>query len=88
MHFLVYVISDHNKESRLGLTVSRKVGGAVVRNKVKRRVREFFRTRRHLFPAGLDLSIVVRSPWTDLGQTELEVELTTALDFYVRAGKR
>ena len=35
---------DHEPErSRLGVTVSRRIGNAVVRNRVKRRVREFFR---------------------------------------------
>lgn len=44
--------------TRLGLSVSRKVGNAVVRNRWKRRIREAFRLQRQTFPAGLD--IVVR----------------------------
>lgn len=86
-HFTLFVAIGNGIESRLGLTVSRKVGGAVVRNKVKRRVREFFRTRRHLFPIGIDLSVIARSPWFDLSQTQLERELMAALVTYVRAGK-
>ncbi len=43
---------------RLGLSVSRKVGNAVVRNAWKRRIREAFRLSHELLPAGLD--IVVR----------------------------
>jgi ribonuclease P protein component len=45
---------------RLGITVSRKVGGAVVRNRVKRWVRDCFRRRRDDFPRGLDLVVVAR----------------------------
>jgi ribonuclease P protein component len=45
---------------RLGITVSRKVGGAVVRNRVKRWVRDCFRRRRAEFPKGLDLVVVAR----------------------------
>ena len=46
---------------RMGITVSRKVGGAVVRNRVKRWIRECYR-RRHdgAFPAQVDFVVVAR----------------------------
>jgi len=46
--------------SRIGLTVSRKVGNAVVRCRVKRTIREFFRQRRPGFTVGFDAVIIAR----------------------------
>jgi ribonuclease P protein component len=46
---------DH---SRLGLSVSKKHGSAVIRNRIKRLMREAFRLQRHELPRGLDLVLV------------------------------
>lgn len=47
---------------RLGLSVSRKVGNAVRRNRVRRLYREAFRLTRPEMPAGLDLVLIPRKP--------------------------
>ena len=55
--------SVHTDKSsvRLGISVSRRIGNAVVRNRWKRRLREAFRSGHSRFPPGNDLIIVVRS---------------------------
>lgn len=77
---LLYAREPHG--ARLGVTVSRRVGNAVVRNRVKRLVREAFRATRRLFADDLDLVVIVRravpeaSLWTVLGEWEgVEAEL-------------
>lgn len=45
---------------RLGLSVSRKVGGAVMRNRWKRLLREAFRLNRRQLPEGVDLVVIPR----------------------------
>lgn len=47
---------------RLGISASRRLGGAVVRNRWKRLLREAFRLSRPQLPAGVDLIVIPRSP--------------------------
>lgn len=78
-HF-VFLLSPQNpplKQPRLGVTASRKVGTAVIRNRAKRLVREAFRaTNGSLWSPGLDVVVVVRnvSPETRLQAVVAEWE--------------
>lgn len=57
---IVYAGPNGLPHPRLGLSVSRKVGGAVVRNRFKRLFREAFRLSQHELPAGVDLVLIPR----------------------------
>ena len=58
---VVYAMINELPYARLGLSVSRKVGNAVRRNRWKRLIREAFRLRRESIPAGIDLIVIPRS---------------------------
>jgi ribonuclease P protein component len=57
---IVYACPNDLPHLRLGLSVSRKVGIAVVRNRLRRLYREAFRLTRHEMPTGLDLILIPR----------------------------
>jgi ribonuclease P protein component len=58
---LVFGCENGLSHPRIGLSVSRKVGPAVVRNRWKRRIREAFRIHLDRLPAGLDLIVIPRA---------------------------
>ena len=65
---------------RLGLSVSKKVGGAVRRNLLKRRFREIFRLNQARMVWGVELVVIPRKEAGDLSYQELESRLITLFE--------
>ncbi|MDR3207028.1 MAG: ribonuclease P protein component [Oscillospiraceae bacterium] len=75
----VYVRPNRTGGNRLGLTVSGKLGGAVVRNRVRRRLKEAYRLREASLLSGFDLVVVARSRAVTASYWELDRELARLL---------
>ena len=87
-HLVLYAFprdhDDSGEDVRLGISVGRKVGGAVERNKVKRAMREAFWSLSSRLPAGYDFVLVGRSGVAGLvdreGTKGLATSIATLLD--------
>ncbi|RKU18209.1 ribonuclease P protein component [Candidatus Poribacteria bacterium] len=75
-YFVIYVLHNPCNHLRLGITVSKKVGKSVQRNRVKRLIREAFRQLRTQVKAGYDIVVVGRTPASRLTCQETQKALT------------
>lgn len=78
--FLVVWSANNLPAARLGITASKKIGCAVVRNRVKRYLREFFRHNRLGMPA-VDVNIIARRESAQMTYPDVVRELTRAFRF-------
>lgn len=84
---LVYAVPNALDHLRIGLSVGRRVGNAVRRNLVKRRLREGFRLHRQGWPVGYDLLVVVR-PHEPVHPSEYAAALESAVRRLDKAWRR
>lgn len=60
-YFVIIYRYSASKKNRLGITASKKIGNAAARNRIKRVVREYFRTHRGQLHADLEFNVIARS---------------------------
>ena len=84
---LVFVLKrrEPGEPLRLGITASRRIGGAVQRNRARRLIREAFRAVFSELPGALDLVIIVRRPLGERKLADVLGELRRALPRIRRA---
>ena len=78
-HFTVFYRANEQPQSRFGFSIKRALGGAVVRNRIRRRVREIVRCRRQEIPAGWDIVIHPKSSVAEAPFAALTAELVRLL---------
>lgn len=78
-HFVLVASAGATPAGRLGVTVSSRVGNAVVRNRVKRFVRELFRTRCHHREGTRDIVVIAKPGAEVLTYAEVVRELEEPL---------
>ncbi len=79
----MFVRKSETGKARLGIAATRKIGGAVIRNRAKRLTRELFRN--HKPTAALDIVVVPRRPFLDASYPSLEREFDALLERAARS---
>lgn len=77
---VIYARKNKSASNRVGFTVTTKLGHAVVRNRVRRRLREIYRLNELRIRPGTDLVIVARSRSTGAAYKDLERDFLRACE--------
>ena len=83
--FTLFTLSNQLAFGRLGIAATRKLGGAVVRNRAKRLIREVF--RRNKLAPGVDLVVVPKRDLLDADLTAIEAEFHHTLERCLRRSR-
>ena len=78
-HFVVITRETDRSEARLGITVSSKIGNAVVRNRIKRLLREWFRQWSHQIVPTKDILIIAKQGAARLSLLQVASEICECL---------
>ena len=78
-HFTTIIKRNKQGVTKLGVTVSKKAGKAVQRNRTKRLIREFFRLNKKHLPQGYDIVIVTKKNVCNLDLQTVQKELAKIL---------
>lgn len=82
--FLLFGLPNDVGHSRLGITVTKKIGGAVRRNRIKRLLREVFRRNRQRLSPEIDVVVNARRGIEERSYGELEAEFVERFEQLAR----
>jgi ribonuclease P protein component len=68
--FIALFAPNRRGRSRIGITVTKKVGPAVKRNRIKRIVREYFRLNRHKLVGNWDINLIAKRHIADISSEQ------------------
>ncbi len=71
-NLILYVRRNDLKETRVGYTITKKIGNAVIRNKIRRRMKEIYRSNFHNVKEGYDLIFIAKKNVINIPFKELE----------------
>ena len=74
-NFVVIIKKNRGAITRLGITVSKRVGNSVKRNRIKRLIREFFRLNKQQIPKGYDILVIALKRDNKLNSSRIQEEL-------------
>ncbi|WAA12296.1 ribonuclease P protein component [Fervidibacillus halotolerans] len=77
--FIIYRLENERDHFRIGLSVSKKIGNAVVRNRIKRYIRQVFHELEQEIRPSYDLIIIARKPAKDMDYHEVKQSLIHVL---------
>ncbi|MBI3846785.1 MAG: ribonuclease P protein component [Planctomycetes bacterium] len=83
--FAICALPRPGEATRLGLSVGRRCGNAVARNRIKRRLREAFRLERPHLPPGFDLVIIPTAQCRELSLAEARRLLLEGIERLTKA---
>lgn len=78
-YFIVIYKNNQLSNSRLGITVSSKVGGAVRRNRLKRLIREAYRLNRDHLTGQIDINFIAKKNSSDINFERVSISMRSLL---------